>query len=484
MDAVHSENPDNPFSLKIKSAELYSNPIIDQFFSILLNSIGGKDFLILVIGESQSGKTTFLYKLISQIEQNVKPCQIKVSGDDGPASNDNYYPAFFYETEHNQVIIVDDAHNLNYQELSIILKNAWDGNKKTKQVVLFCEPKINQTISSLLKKMPKKTSVNKLYMPSFDKKQTESYIKHYLRVANFSGKFSFSEKNIKNISGKSKGLPGKINFEAHKIFSDKNLSASNTKQSKFNPIVIVAITTFIIFIIGGFVTFKKPSLIPVTSSSVALSENIHKTIAKKIPVLLNTDPIEPININEPINIGESNISESNIGESNIGESNIGESNISESININEPINIAGITTEMPSQKGINKPDPIILKSQIIEPAIENKTASSPSVFQEQWIMKQKPQDYTIQIMAAKQKDGIERFLKLNINTQSEIAYYKMYSNGELWYKIISGKYKTLKKARTACNNLPGKLKNAGPWPRHFASIHNDINKFIKINKPD
>ena len=138
---------------------------------------------------------------------------------------------------------------------------------------------------------------------------------------------------------------------------------------------------------------------------------------------------------------------------------------------------------MPSQKKINKPDPIIIKPQIMEPAIANKIISSPSIFQEQWIMEQKPQEYTIQIMAARKRDVIDQFLKLNINTHNEIAYYKMYSNGGIWYKIISGKYKTLGKARAACNNLPGKLKNFGPWPRRFASIQNDINKFIKTNEP-
>jgi septal ring-binding cell division protein DamX len=87
-------------------------------------------------------------------------------------------------------------------------------------------------------------------------------------------------------------------------------------------------------------------------------------------------------------------------------------------------------------------------------------------------------------MAANAKDAIDRFLKLNINTENEFAYYKMYSNGSVWYKFISGRYKTLEKARTACYNLSDELKTFGPWPRHFASIHNDINKFIETNKTD
>jgi len=457
MDKIH---PDNPFSLKIRLTELYSNPLIDQFLSIFLNSIGGKDFLILAIGEYQSGKTSVLSKFISQIEYDVKPGRFKIKKSDDPASNDNYYPAFLYKTEHNQVIILDDAHNLNRQELSIILKNVWNNNTKTKQVVLFCEPQINTTISSLLKEMPKKASVNKLYMPSFDKEQTESYIKHYLGVANFSGKFPFSKKIINNIHKKTKGLPGKINQEAYKYFSDKNSSALNLKQSKFNQSVIIAIATIILFIIGDFGLFKETGFIPKLNSNVILSESSQKTIPRINQPLINNDQIKKTD-----NIAKTNIA--------------------------EPIFMAVVRTEMPSQKQISKPEPVI-KPQITESAStdkikkeeKTKTVSSPSLFHDKWIMAQEPQEYTIQVMASNAKDAFDRFLKLNINTENEFAYYKMYSNGSVWYKFISGRYKTLEKARTACYNLSDELKTLGPWPRHFASIHNDINKFIKTNKTD
>jgi sporulation related protein len=457
MDKIH---PDNPFSLKIRLTELYSNPLIDQLLSIFLNSIDGKDFLILVIGEYQSGKTSFLSKFTSQIEYDVKPFRFKIRKRDDPASNDNYYPAFLYKTEHNQVIILDDAHNLNKQELSIILKNTWNNNTKTRKVVLFCEPQIHTTISSLLKEMPKKTSVNKLYMPSFDKEQTESYIKHYLGIANFSGKFPFSEKIINNIHKKTKGLPGKINQEAYKYFSDKNSSALNLKQSKFNLSVIIAITTIILFIIGGFDLFKETGFIPKLNSNVILSESSQKTIATKNKPLINNDQIKKTDT-----IAKTNIA--------------------------EPIRMVEVRTEMPSQKQISKPEPVI-KPQITEPTStdkikkeeKTKTVSSPSLFHDKWIMAQEPQEYTIQVMAANAKDAIDRFLKLNINTENEFAYYKMYSNGRVWYKLIFGRYKTLEKARTACYSLSDELKTFGPWPRRFASIHNDINKFIKTNKTD
>ena len=86
---IHAENSVNPFSSEIQLKNLYSNPLIDQFYSVLINSIGGKDFLVLVIGEFQSGKTTLLSKLVTQFGTNVKPCHIKIRESDDPtAKND------------------------------------------------------------------------------------------------------------------------------------------------------------------------------------------------------------------------------------------------------------------------------------------------------------------------------------------------------------------------------------------------------------
>ena len=258
---------------------LYSNKLIDQFFSVLINSIGGKDFLILVIGEPKSGKTTLLSKLTSEIEQEIKTCQLKIKKNDKSTLKDNNkHPIFLYSTEESQVILMDDAHDLSHYELSIILRNAWDSKKKINQLILFCEPDINATIVSLLKEMPKKTSVNKLYIPCFDSKQTESYLTHYLVASNMSDQFSFSRSNIKNIYKKSNGLPGLINQEAEKIFL-KNLPRLNARQSKLRSHPAF---TFIIILIAIILTsaffVQKTSLFSLLSSEKKIPDQPSKTI--------------------------------------------------------------------------------------------------------------------------------------------------------------------------------------------------------------
>ncbi len=464
MQMTDFENPDNPFSTEILLTPFYSNKLIEQFFSVLVNSIGGKDFLILVIGEFHSGKTTLLNKLTSQHQDNVISCHLKIRESDDPLSENSNRPAFLYKTENSQVIILDDAHQLNIHELSIILKNAWDSNKEIKQLILFCEPQINSILSSLLKRMPKKTSVNKLYLPSFDKKQTESYLNHYLKEADLKDQFSFSKINVKNIYKNSKGLPGKINLEAEQIFSKKKVAKTMNQKSKskFSPILTYTIVIFFLCAIACFAIYKTytPSLF---SSNKNLSEKHNKTITKTI---------EPIYQNDKPEVAPTPEIEQKTNQEVILTTTITENNISTT----DPI------ISSPTQP--DKPDPNIIKSQpkktVVKPkALEKTTISSTInsvIFQEEWIMDQNPLMYTIQVMAAKEKDSVSRFLTLNGNNQNQVAYYKMYSKNGLWYKFISGKFETFEKAKAACQNLPEKLKNLGPWPRQFESIQKDIVK--------
>jgi septal ring-binding cell division protein DamX len=487
MDMILSENPDNPFSLKLPLNELYSNQLTDQFFSVLLNSIGGKDFLILVIGEAQSGKTTFLSKLTSEIQTNIKPCQLKIRESDDPASGNNHYPAFLYRTDQNQVIILDDAHDLNSQELSIILKNAWDTSKETNQVILFCEPVINTLISSLLRNMPKKTSVNKLYLPSFDETQTNSYINHYLEVTDRSEAISFSDKNIKNIFEKSKGLPGKINREAHDIYEDTVKSSPKKLKtpSKLNPVITGAIVLFVVFLIGGYIVIKNTSLIPIFSSNTVVSKTPDPTIiTKKIQIEPDNDnSIKSDQIPKPDMTDTEKRDERQIPQTAEKKSIITETDI---IETKEPQPI------IQPQKQIIKPKKAIAKKAIEKPIRIQKTKpepvkkeiSSSSLLQEEWISKQPPQDYTVQILAAKENDAASRFKRLKIETDNEIAYYKMVSNGGIWYKFIYGNFQTLEQARLAIENLPVKLRDLGPWPRQFDSIQKDIVKFNLVHKKE
>lgn len=465
MKMINSENPDNPFSFESQLTNIYSNKVIDQFFSVLINSIGGKDFLILVIGESQSGKTTLLTKLTTQIKENLKPCHLKIREKDDPLPKNSKYPAFLYNTEDNQVIILDDAHKLNPQELSIILKNVWDSDKKTNQLILFCEPEINSMLSSLLKKMPKKTSVNKLYIPSLDQQQTKSYLNHYLKESNLIDIFTFSKTSVKNIYKKSKGLPGKINLAAEQIFLKKTASIAVNRKPKslFSPALAFTIIILFLFSITGFVLLKKNNTISLFNSNKTASDPPLKTITKTI---IPSDKTNKQEIVQP-SIIEEKIKSKTFETSTITETDIQTPN-----------------TITPIQKELKKPEPIKTKSlpqkSVTIAKIQKKTSiwstKKPVILQEKWIMFQEPLLYTIQVMAAKEEDSVSRFLKLNKNNPNEIAYYKMYSNDGTWYKFISGKYKTFEKAKSACYDLPEQLQKLGPWPRKFASIQKDIGK--------
>ncbi len=469
-------NPEisSPFSSKDRLNDLYSNSLLDQFFSVLLNSIDKKDFLVLVIGGKGSGKTSLMLKLITQLKQKVKSCQIKIKSNENGNSNRHTYPGFLYKSNNRKVIILDDAHSLNYNELAIIFKTAWDSTQNSNQIILFCESLINTTIASLLKKMPKKASVNKLYIPPFDNNQTKLYLKYLLKTANFSGKFPFSEKDLEAIYKKSKGFPGIINKEADIIYSNKNYQSKNNKKSKskFNKLIFLPITGLIVLIVTFVIIFNKPHPVPISDTKI--SQDSKQIIKKKISTIVpdNTKLSSPNITTKPLLVNKTNdeiITKPAIKKPSITESTIIESSITETdININESNPTTMTKTDsfkIPEKKLIPKPTP------------EGIDDLPQRVFQKDWIMAQNPEKFTIQIMAVKEKDAIDRFLKLSINNKNIMAYYKMDLNGDIWYKFISGRYNTIKEARKARETLSDKLKNLGPFPRQFSSVQNDIINF-------
>ena len=474
MNMIHSENPDNPFSLKKKLTGFYSNPSLDQFFSVLINSIGGKDFLVLAVGESQSGKTTILSKLIAQLEQNITHCHLKIRESSDPSSENNKHPAFLYKTQNRQVIILDDAHKLNANELSIILKNAWDSDKETSQLILFCEPEINIILSSLLKTMPKKTSVNKLYIPNFDIEQTEDYLNHYLKESNLIDQFTFSKLSIKNIYKNSKGLPGKINFEAGEIYSKKTMSIKTKKpsQSFISPAFTIIILLLLFSSVAGFALYKKNIILSLLSSKKPVPEAPNPTITKKIPPSFNKKKpfVQPPTIKQKTN--EKIFAKSSVSETNIPTTDSKESSL----------NIKSRPAPIERKPQLNK-KPLTIKKT--KKDISSKATAQSVILKKNWIINQEPKLYTLQVMATKDEDSIERFLKLNVNNKNETAYYKMYTKNGTWYKFISGRFKTIEKAKAASQNLPESLQKLGPWTRQFSSIQNDINAhalLIKKNK--
>lgn len=87
-----------------------------------------------------------------------------------------------------------------------------------------------------------------------------------------------------------------------------------------------------------------------------------------------------------------------------------------------------------------------------------------------WINRQRGQDWTIQLLAFKGKEQVVAFIKEH-RLQEDTAYFSEVKDGQVFYKLVYGSYNSKDKASFARQNLPTTLQQYGPWLRTWSSVH-------------
>ena len=84
-------------------------------------------------------------------------------------------------------------------------------------------------------------------------------------------------------------------------------------------------------------------------------------------------------------------------------------------------------------------------------------------------------NYTLQLLGAREKESIERFLQAYSQLEGLRSFATMFK-GKPWYVVVYGSFSDRKQAIAAVKTLPARLKKQRPWARSMKGIHSDINK--------
>jgi DamX protein len=213
----------DPFSPDPDLAFLYEYESLKKTFALLKRLVQGKEIIILVIGEAGSGKTLLLKRYLTSSIAGWKSCQIRIhSRTDNEKTQPTLfkdvdsYPAYVLQDATDAIIIIDDAHALDSQQLAFLLKNTQssDRYRHVKRFVLLGESRLNETITAITKTVTGETAVSKIFLPGMNQEQTKVYLDNRLTVAGYVGKSLFSSSAVKKIHRSSGGLPGRINTMA------------------------------------------------------------------------------------------------------------------------------------------------------------------------------------------------------------------------------------------------------------------------------
>ena len=103
-----------------------------------------------------------------------------------------------------------------------------------------------------------------------------------------------------------------------------------------------------------------------------------------------------------------------------------------------------------------------------------KVASKQTVLHDvSWIKQQADDHYTVQLFGSHNKSAIDELIK-KYNLQGELSRFETARNGQPWYSMTYGNFKSKQAADKAINSLDSKLTNPKPWIRSFESIKNQL----------
>ncbi|MDH5409601.1 MAG: SPOR domain-containing protein [Gammaproteobacteria bacterium] len=95
-----------------------------------------------------------------------------------------------------------------------------------------------------------------------------------------------------------------------------------------------------------------------------------------------------------------------------------------------------------------------------------------------WVMAQNPKHYTLQLVSSRSEDRVKKVFDSN-NMTGKGGYYKQERNGEVWYFLIYGAYKSSDEATSRISELPEEIQKSSPWVRQLKNIQRNIRKSNK-----
>ncbi|WP_341936438.1 SPOR domain-containing protein [Marinimicrobium sp. C2-29] len=89
---------------------------------------------------------------------------------------------------------------------------------------------------------------------------------------------------------------------------------------------------------------------------------------------------------------------------------------------------------------------------------------------ENWISRQRPGNFTIQLLSASREITVKAFMRQH-GLIEESAYFESRYRGGPWFSVVHGSYGSAEAAQRALDRLPASFKEASPWVRRFRDVH-------------
>jgi DamX protein len=487
-----------PFATKTEDDMYYSEPTRNQRLDILLHLTQYGNELLLVTGPEGSGKSTLMQQFLKKAPSSWKICSLNADAkldeeqllyrichsfnlpvETGSLSavtiNIKRQLDQLLASTKTVVVVIDNAHLLSNDCLVLLtelakIKNPHSG--ALLRIILFAEPQIKIQFASIELENKPKYPIRKIDLPPFNEIHTGELIRHRTRTAGLEADSTFTDATIGKIHKQSEGIPGNIVELAHRVLFEmtplkrrtkpKPMAESREKNIK-RPIGLIS-AVIVMALIALILVFQKEINQLYSQKKQPTDKKIpERTVsALAIPKLAE----EALDTEANALDGDEKHTQSAAADQAIFADDVrepaGQTVTPNTVSNEEEKN----ATSKPSE-----PNHTNMRSGLVR-----------SIHQEQWLLEQKPDYYTIQLVAGYQKTTVNNYLKRHKLPATELAYYHSLNRGKDWHSLVFGVYPDYSSAKLAINDLPTAVRQSKPWIRRFKSIQYEIREAAAGNK--
>lgn len=327
------------------------------------------------------------------------------------------------------VIVIDDAERLSDESLALLtrLLSHSQSVSRDPRIVLFGD--------SLLAERLAHASINlqRLELLPLDLFGISDYLRYRLQRSGHSGTFPFSMRQLRRIEKESGGWPGRIDSVAHEIITIEGPKG----QHRHRVAITVLLVMMTLIVLYFFVT--RDDYQPVISASQpAVASTVQQGDAAAEPQATT------------IYLAEANETD----ESPVVQSSA------------EAVNTTPFD-ESVIREGTAEPTQGSVSEQSEVPA--NVVYATGRVEGAEWIAKQPPAHYTLQVMVASTPGGIIDLAQRAGDTEGPKAVAGFRQDGRLLYLLLQGSYASRSTAEDAAAGVEAVYK-VRPWIRRFDAL--------------
>ncbi|OUD15328.1 AAA family ATPase [Thioflexithrix psekupsensis] len=354
------------------------------------------------------------------------------------------------------ILFVDDAHLLPLATLKLVIECAIQGeNIKQLRAVLFCEPQISSILATPEFSLVQHTLTHTVDLPLLTKAQTKEYVEFCLAQQQPALAPLISHEWIRHVYLETEGNPAKINRFIDSLIKKQRPPPLLLNNPSGVPNRWLWGLLSLLLIIGLAITIRWKY------ADIFIEETTEQSTEKIIILpLINHRPLAHLPVGNETDLPDLNLP----------------------FIPDLRADLAPPSALPPSPLLIVSPELLQDPPQMLEQSPAHHGRIDPqtllgieTVYNEDWLLSQHPDTYTIQVLGAHDPSTLKTFLKHH--SLKNIALFKTEYRQRDWYVLLYGVYPDQSQAMLALQSLDMDLRQATrPWPRSMANIQAQIKR--------